>query len=191
MDVESDLLRDLQIDEQDPMPHSNPSRSIPRVSLSPIDAIVNTTSTPSPPDDSAPPPPKETKKKKKKKKKATPAAKPLDTSNNRCFTFIREEVFESKLFSKGKADLYSRADMDKFDRSFQKQLLFNFSERRASKKKIDSVGRASRSQAFNLDENLDVFNGQCTNFQDLSRYILEDVIKCKSGEQFLLCLPTC
>jgi hypothetical protein len=89
-----------------------------------------------------------------KKKKAQPASKPIDTSNNRCFTFIQEDVFDTKTFSRGKTELYSKSEMEKYDRAFQKQLLFNFSERRATKKKQYSVGRASRSQAFNLDENL-------------------------------------
>jgi hypothetical protein len=45
--------------------------------------------------------------------------------------------------------------MDKFDESFQKQLLSNYSE-----------------------------------FRYLSRYILEDIIKCTAGDHFLLCFPT-
>jgi hypothetical protein len=79
---------------------------------------------------------------------------PLDTLSSRCFTFIRENVFHTNLFIMGKA-FYSKSDMDKFDESFQKQLLSNYSE-----------------------------------FRYLSRYILEDIIKCKARDHFLLCLPT-
>ena len=52
---------------------------------------------------------------------------PLDALSSRCFTFIRENVFHTNLFITGKA-FYSKSDMDKFDESFQKQLLFNYSE---------------------------------------------------------------
>jgi hypothetical protein len=110
------------------------------------------------------------------------AGKPLDTSNHCCFTFIREEVFDTKLFSRGKAEINSHAEMEKFDSSFQKQLIFNFSERRATKKKLESVGSISPSQAFNLDENLDVFSGRCT-FRDLSTFAMSSTI--------IVTMPSC
>jgi hypothetical protein len=182
MDIDSDCIRDLRIDDQAP----NVSRSIPRVSLSPSDLPVDTLAAQS----TTAVAPLPSTRRQTKKKKSQPASKPIDTSNNRCFTFIRDDVFDTKTFSRGRTELYSKSDMEKYDRAFQKQLLFDFSERRASKKKQHSIGRASRSQAFNLDENLDAFSGNCANFQDLSRYILEDIIKCRSGEQFLLCLPS-
>jgi hypothetical protein len=174
IDIDSELMSDLRIDEQRPS-----SRSFPLISLSPNESTAVAAPDVQPPPVAAAPP----VRKQTKKKKAAPAAKPLDTSNNSCFTFIREEVFDTKLFSRGKAEIYSHAEMEKFDSSFQKQLIFNFSERRATKKKLESVGHISRSQAFNLDENLDVFSGRCTSCRDLSTPAMSSTI--------IVTMPSC
>ena len=81
--------------------------------------------------------------------------------------------------------------MDKYDRNYQTQLLFNFAQKRASKKRaLADEGRSSRSASLDdLDYNNAAFHVESTNFQELSRYILEDVLQCKPGDKFLLCLP--
>eukprot|EP00956_Cyclotella_meneghiniana_P006181 scaffold8084_cov58-Cyclotella_meneghiniana.AAC.1 len=80
--------------------------------------------------------------------------------------------------------------MDDFDRKFQSQLLFNFAQKRASKNKLDQQSRASRSASLDdFEYNNDAYHVNTTNFQELSRYILEDLLKCGVGMKFLLCLP--
>eukprot|EP00956_Cyclotella_meneghiniana_P002698 scaffold3175_cov73-Cyclotella_meneghiniana.AAC.7 len=80
--------------------------------------------------------------------------------------------------------------MDDFDRKYQSQLLFNFAQKRASKKQSEQSSHASRSSSLDDFEcNNDAYHVNTTNFQELSRYILEDLLKCGVGDKFLLCLP--
>ena len=81
---------------------------------------------------------------------------------------------------------YSDAEMKKFDDSYQKQILFNFSERRGVEKKKAAEGRGSRSADLDLDHNTQAFNVETTDFRELSRYPLEDMLKSRQGTKFLV-----
>ena len=82
--------------------------------------------------------------------------------------------------------VYSTADIKEFDTEYQRQVCFNFSESRKTQKKQQDEGRSSRSSAT---VNLDSIDEGTSNYRDLSRYILEDLLCCKEGTPFLLCLP--
>ena len=119
-------------------------------------------------------PPLSTVPKPKTNKKPT-QSKNVDIDGSHVFQFVREDIFNSKLFSN--EIVYTKADMSKFDNDFQKQLTFNFTQKRASKKKLMGEGCVSRSSAIeSLDENNCAFNGESTNFQERSRYALEDIV---------------
>ena len=148
--------------------------------------LANTTVTPSPNVDPTTSSAKPKASKKAKKKVNRPKKLVLDNS---LLKFIRNDVFDHSQFRN--KEVYTRAEMDKFDRNYQTQLLFNFAQKRASKKRaLADEGRASRSASLDdLDYNNAAFHVESTNFQELSRYILEDLLQCKVGDKFLLCLP--
>lgn len=77
-------------------------------------------------------------------------------------------------------------EMKSFDDAFQKQLYFNFSERRGAEKKSRDGSRASRSGEIDLD--CDVLSSEVatTDFRELSRYSLEDLLRCQLGDKFLV-----
>jgi hypothetical protein len=180
MDVDSVGFDDLQIDELQPTSGLKPRTRIARISLSPATQLPEVEISPSQP--------AATSTKPKKKKTAT--VQRIDTSDSRVFPFIREDVFDTNRFVKTDETVYTSAEMKKYDGDFQKQLNFNFSQRRGVYKKHLNEGRASRSQTIDeLDLNSSAFSGESANFQELSRYILEDIIKCRSGQRFLLLLP--
>lgn len=69
---------------------------------------------------------------------------PLTYARSNSFFTFKEEVFDTKLFSRGKAKIYSRAGMDNFNQGFQKQLLFNFSECRGLFNSVSHVQISAR-----------------------------------------------
>ena len=126
-------------------------------------------------------------KKSKKKKKVTNTAKII--LNNEFLQYIRSDTFDSDRFKKGEPIVYTDDAMLEYDNKYSEQLGYDFSQRRASKKKNDTA-RASRSTAdIDLDTNEDAYNVETSDFRQLSRYILEDMLKCKEGDKFLLLLP--
>ena len=79
--------------------------------------------------------------------------------------------------------------MADFDAAFNKQLQFNFLQRCASSKKNTIANRrASRSAYDDLDEPANVYGVSTTDFRELSRYIMEDLIHARSGDAFLICI---
>lgn len=111
--------------------------AIPRVSFSPSEL----------PAVDLPVPTKPSTKPNVNKKKARVAM--LNLTISRPFVFIRPNVFDSNQFGKDfeVGSVYSEEDMVGFEKHYQKQLNFNFSQKRFSKKKAESEGRASRSAA--------------------------------------------
>ena len=171
MQIDPPDVTALRIDTNVPTPQDKPDGA--------------STVTPSPTNDSAPS--AKPSNNKPKAKANRPKRLVLDS---KILTSIRSDVFDASIF-KGK-EVYSREDMDSFDRAYQQQLLFNFAQTRASKKqqKQQTNDRASRSSSLDdLDYNNEAFNVESNNFQELSRYILEDLLKCSVGDKFLLCLP--
>ena len=79
--------------------------------------------------------------------------------------------------------------MLQFDDAFNKQLIFNFSQRHATAKEQTAADRrASRSAVVDIDRDSDAFNVSTTDFRQLSRYIMEDLIRARSGDSFLICI---
>ena len=103
------------------------------------------------------------------------------------FNFIRKGVFDTERFVKSQENLYSTEEMSKFDAKFQKEVCFNFSATCNTQRKLQRQERSSRSSAT---INLNSVDDGTSDYRDLSRYILEDLLRCKEGTTFLLCLPT-
>jgi len=82
--------------------------------------------------------------------------------------------------------------MEKHDRFFQKQLKFRFDEKRKSKQKTAAgEGRSLRSHVdIDFENNDDAYEVRTSNFKELSRYVLEDILGCrdKGGRPMLLCI---
>ena len=77
-------------------------------------------------------------------------------------------------------------EMKSFDDAFQKQLYFNFSERRGAEKKSRDGSCASRSGEIDLDCDVLSHEVATTDFRELSRYSLEDLLRCQLGDKFLV-----
>jgi hypothetical protein len=168
MDVDSVGFRDFQIDGIEPTSHLNAPAAIARISLSPPTQLPEIEMPAAP---SAKP----------KKKKSAPV-QCIDTSDSRVFPFVRDSVFDSDRFVKANETVYSVEEMKKYDAEFQKQLNFNFSQRRGVYKKHLSEARVSRSQAIDeLDLNSSAFSGESSNFQELSNLDITSAERVRSG----------
>ena len=103
--------------------------------------------------------------------------------------FLRPHTFEHKLFRRGKEDIYSVAEMERFDADYRRQLHFNFSATRTpqKQKQASDATRASRLRDVDLDALPDNTSSTISSSkrQDLSRYILEDILDCPVGSRFI------
>lgn len=106
------------------------------------------------------------------------------------FTYVQPDVFDAAQFKRGHPIVYDEAEMSQFDDMFfQRQLLFNFSERHASvKKKADKNVRISRNTEEDIIKDVAVHKVEASGFRELSRYILEDMMRATVGDRFLLCI---
>jgi len=102
--------------------------------------------------------------------------------------YIRPKTFDADRFKKGHSRIYTENEMQTFDDNFQKQLLFNFSQKRATKKQLVTTQRASRRTEEDIDRHTSAYRVVSNDFRDLSRYILEDIIRVAVGGRFLLCI---
>ena len=119
----------------------------------------------------------------KRRKSSTPR---IDVKQSRCLTFIRPTVFDTERFKQNDLIVYSPSDISEFDTNYQKQICVNFSQTRSTQKKRFQEARTSRSAAT---VNLDSVDEGTATYRELSRYILEDLLRCKEGTPFILCLP--
>ena len=79
--------------------------------------------------------------------------------------------------------------MDKFDVAFDKQTRFSFSQQRSTaKKQTAAAQRTSWSAVLDLDHNVGPHGVSTTDFRDLSRYIMEDMMRVMVGAGFLVCV---
>ena len=101
------------------------------------------------------------------------------------FDWLRTGAFDREKFKPGHEMIYSESEMENFEAAFQKQLLFNFDAKRRRRKKDERRGLRSD---LDLDANEDVATMKTTDRRELSRYVLEDLLKCGGGEQFLVCI---
>ena len=81
----------------------------------------------------------------------------------------------------------SKDQMKAYDDAFHRQILFNFSERRgAEKKNALETGRISRSVDVDLDHNAQAYNVETTDHRELSRYVLEDMLRTRQDGKLLV-----
>jgi len=108
--------------------------------------------------------------------------------------FLRPHTFDHELFRRGKEDIYSIAEMERFDADYRRQLHFNFSATRTTQKQKQAFDatRSSRLRDVDLDALPDNTSPTTSSSkrQDLSRYILEDILDCPVGSRFIVCIAT-
>ena len=102
--------------------------------------------------------------------------------------FTRPCIFDDQRFRPGQPPVYAVSEMDTFDAAFEKQLTFNFSQRRSSHKKLMAEQRVSRSAILDVDHDVAAHNVTTTDFRDLSRYVMEDMVAATAGTRFLVCI---
>jgi len=108
--------------------------------------------------------------------------------------FLQPHMFDHKLFHRGKEDIYSIAEMDRFDADYRRQVHFNFSATRTTQKQKQAFDttRASRLRDVDLDALPDstLLTIISSKRQDLLQYILEDILDCPVGSRFIVCIVT-
>jgi hypothetical protein len=80
---------------------------------------------------------------------------------------------------------YTKDSMNTHDRDFARQLKFNFNEKR-NRSSAGADRPVLRSDEVDFEGENDPFTGRTTSFQQLSRYVLEDVLGTNEGQPFLL-----
>ena len=103
-------------------------------------------------------------------------------------TYCRPSTFDNGRISAGHPTVYTDNEMASFDATVEKQMHFSFSARRDSAKKAASTARASRSSVLDLDHDLGAHTVSTTDFRDLSRYLMEDLVRSAAGDRFLVCV---
>jgi hypothetical protein len=115
--------------------------------------------------------------------------KPKLTLDRNFMCFLRPHTFDHELFCRGKEDIYSIAEMERFNADYRRQLHFNFSATWTTQeqKQAFDVTRASRLHDVDLDTLPDSTSSTIISSkqQDLSRYILEDILDCPVGSRFI------
>ena len=121
-------------------------------------------------------------------------SEPKLTLNRNFMCFLRPHMFDHKLFRRGKEDIYSIAEMERFDADYRRQLHFNFLATQTTQKQKQAFNatRSSRLRDVDLDALPDNTSPTIisTKRQDLSRYILEDILDCPVGSRFIVCIAT-
>ena len=108
--------------------------------------------------------------------------------------FLRPHIFDHELFNRGKEGIYFITEMERFDANYRRQLQFNFSATRTTQKQKQAFDatRASHLRDVDLDALPDNTSSTISSSkrQDLSRYILEDILDCPVGSRFIVCIAT-
>ncbi len=112
------------------------------------------------------------------------------TLDSSYFLFLCPTTFDTKRFIRGHPQVYSMDDIVQFDTDYQKQLSFNFSAMRATRKKSASMheARASCLRDVDLDITPTLFSRDTTDRHKLSRYVLEDLLSCTVGCWIIVCI---
>ena len=186
---------------------SSPAPSIPNfapagppagVTLSPTIPPPNAAAEPATPDAVRPPVPLTAKGRARADRKQQQAERARQAEAKRrrqpiklgrgFLTFTRPRLFDDQRFRLGQPPVYTVSEMDAFDASFEKQLNFNFSQRRASHNKLMTEQRASRSADLDVDHDVAAHSVTTNDFRDLSRYVMEDMVAATAGARFLVCI---
>ena len=119
-------------------------------------------------------------------------SEPKLTLDHNFMCFLRPHTFDHKLFRRGKEDIYSIAEMEQFDADYRRQLHFNFLATRTTQKKkqVFDATRSSHLHDVDLDALPDntLLTFSSSKCQDLSQYILEDILDCPVGSRFIVCI---
>ena len=80
-------------------------------------------------------------------------SEPKLTLDRNFMCFLRPHTFDHKLFRRGKEDIYSITEMERFDTDHRRQLHFNFSATQTTQKKKQAFDatRSSRLRVVDLD----------------------------------------
>jgi hypothetical protein len=112
-------------------------------------------------------------------------SEPKLTLDRNFMCFLRPHMFDHELFRRGKEDINSIAEMERFDADYRRQLHFNFSATRTTQKQKQALDatHASRLHDVDLDALPDNTSPTISSSkrQDLSRYISEDILNCPVG----------
>jgi hypothetical protein len=112
-------------------------------------------------------------------------SEPKLTLDRNFMCFLRPHMFDHELFRRGKEDINSIAEMERFDADYRRQLHFNFSATRTTQKQKQALDATRASCLRDVDLNALPDNTLPTTSsskrQDLSRYISEDILDCPVG----------
>ena len=91
--------------------------------------------------------------------------------------------------------MYTIAEMERFDADFRMQLHFNSSATQTTQKQKQAINatRASQLRDVDLDpllENTSTLSVISSKWQELSCYVLEDILDCPVGSRFIVCIAT-
>ena len=121
-------------------------------------------------------------------------SEPKLTLDRNFMCFLRPHMFDHKLLRGGKEEIYSIAEMERFNADYRRQLHFNFSATWTTQKQKQAFDatHSSRLRDVNLDALPDITSLTISSSQrqDLSRYILEDILDCQVGSRFIVCIAT-
>ena len=89
--------------------------------------------------------------------------------------------------------MYPIAEMERFNANFRMQLHFNFLATRTTQKQKQAINatRASRFRDVDLDALPEITANSSvisSKRQELSRYVLEDILDCPVGSRFIVCI---
>jgi hypothetical protein len=89
--------------------------------------------------------------------------------------------------------MYPITEIERFDADFHMQLHFNFSATRTTQKQMQAIDAtcASRLRDVDLDallENTSTSAVILSRRQELSRYVLEDILDCPIGSRSIVCI---
>jgi len=116
-------------------------------------------------------------------KKKVVGAPPASILTSSFFNYLRPATFD------GGIKEFTELEMVAHDWDFNRQLMFRFDAKRKQQNAAAVRGRGLRSSVLvDLDSNDDAHHVRTTNFKQLSRYVLEDLLACDEDKPLLLCI---
>ena len=119
-------------------------------------------------------------------------SEPKLTLDRNFVCFLRPHTCDHKLFRRGKEDIYSIAEMERFDADYRRQLHYNFLATRTTQKQKQAFDATCASHLRDID--LDALPNSTSltiissKRQDLSGYMLEDILDCPINSRFIVCI---
>ena len=109
--------------------------------------------------------------------------------------FLRPHTFDHEPFRRENQDMYPIAEMERFHAKFRMQLHFNFLATRTTQKQKQAIDATCASQLRDVEldalpENTSTLSVISSKRQELSHYVLEDILDCPVGSRFIVCIAT-